>query len=125
MLAFILAGLAVVETKLKGAGSNKLNASQATFLINRKNALILDIRSSEAFKKGHILGAKNLPKADHAEKLANFLKKNKSAPILIVCDKGMEAPAVMSQVKQEGREEVYSLAGGISEWQEAQLPLER
>ena len=53
----------------------------------RKDALILDARSKDAFAEGHIVGAVNLPLTDFtAESLAAVIGDNTNRPILIYCN---------------------------------------
>ncbi len=43
------------------AGGPWVSTLQATQMINREDALVLDVREPAEFAKGHILGAKNVP----------------------------------------------------------------
>jgi phage shock protein E len=53
----------------------------------RKDALLLDARSKDAFAAGHIAGAINLPLTDFtAESLAAAIGSNRDRPILIYCN---------------------------------------
>ncbi len=52
-----------------------------------KDALLLDARSKDAFARGHIAGAVNLPLTDFtAESLAAVIGANRDRPILIYCN---------------------------------------
>ncbi|HWU95242.1 MAG TPA: rhodanese-like domain-containing protein, partial [Sphingomonas sp.] len=52
-----------------------------------KDALLLDARSKDAFARGHIAGAVNLPLTDFtAESLAAAIGANRGRPILIYCN---------------------------------------
>ncbi|MBB4840729.1 hypothetical protein HNP52_003821 [Sphingomonas kyeonggiensis] len=52
-----------------------------------KDALVLDARSKDAFARGHIAGAVNLPLTDFtAEALAEVIGRNRDRPILIYCN---------------------------------------
>ncbi len=53
----------------------------------KRGAIILDARSKDAFREGHIKGAINLPLTDFtAESLAAAIGKNEKRPILIYCN---------------------------------------
>ncbi len=53
----------------------------------QRDVLVLDARSAQAFKEGHIKGAVNLPLPDFtAESLADVIGKNPSREILIYCN---------------------------------------
>ncbi|MEX1073910.1 MAG: rhodanese-like domain-containing protein, partial [Burkholderiales bacterium] len=57
-----------------GGGGASVNTLQATQLMNRENALVLDLREPAAYAAGHILGAKNLPLAEIEKRAADFEK---------------------------------------------------
>lgn len=53
----------------------------------RPDVLILDARSAQAFKEGHVAGAVNLPLPDFtAESLAEIIGENPDREILIYCN---------------------------------------
>jgi hypothetical protein len=53
----------------------------------RADVLVLDARSSNAFARGHLAGAVNLPLTDFtAEALAELIGPNRDRPILIYCN---------------------------------------
>lgn len=53
----------------------------------KPDALLLDARSKDAFQRGHIKGAVNLPLTDFtAESLAAVIGANPDRPILIYCN---------------------------------------
>ena len=56
-------------------------------LRGQRNVLILDARSADAFRRGHIRGAVNLPFTDFtAESLARVIGSRRDRPILIYCN---------------------------------------
>ncbi len=69
----------------------------------KRDVLILDARSSQAFAEGHIKGAVNLPLPDFtAEALADLIGKNPGREILIYCNNNFinnRRPVVTKSVK--------------------------
>jgi phage shock protein E len=64
-----------------------LSFSEFQAMARKRGALILDARSKDAFREGHIEGAINLPLTDFtAESLAEVIGKNEKRPILIYCN---------------------------------------
>ena len=96
----------------------------ATELINRKDAVVLDVRPKADFSKGHIIDAINIPMNGFAQQTA-ILQKYKERPIIISCRSGAQSSQASRQLKKQGFEEVYNLRGGILAWQNANLPLSR
>lgn len=105
-------------------GGASVNTLQATQLMNRDNALVLDVREPAAYAAGHILGAKNLPLAE-LDKRAGELDKYKSKPVIVSCDTGSVSTRVVGQLKARGFTNVVNLAGGFRAWLQGGLPVER
>src|SRR2546421_6371899 len=64
----------------RSTGGPWVNPSQATHLINREDALVLDVREPGEYGTGHVLGAKNLPLARLAA-LPGDIAKRKQKPV--------------------------------------------
>jgi len=110
-------------TETKKAGKS-VSTTEATRMINRENALILDIRETQDFTKGHIAGAYNLP-ASVVEKKLSELNRYKTCPVVVVCKMGTSAGSVVKKLKNQGFEQVVRLAGGMAEWTAASLPVKK
>ena len=106
-----------------GIGGPSVNTLQATQLMNRENALVLDVRDPAAYAAGHILGAKNLPLAEIDKRAADF-EKYKSKAVIVSCDTGNVSARAVGALKARGFTNVVSLAGGFRAWLQASLPAE-
>ncbi len=115
----VLALLLFTEGRKSGKA---LTASQATTLINREQAVVIDLRSKKDFSAGHIVDSINIP-YDALEKRMGELDKHKGKPLLLVCAAGQHAGRCAKQLKAAGHENVARLAGGISGWRADNLPL--
>lgn len=116
----ILSGGGLLWSSLEGKGS-KLTLVQATQLINRDKATVLDVRTKDEFAQGHMPGAKNIPLVDFPQR-AGELTKLQSQSVIVVCNSGMQSLKARSQLKKLGINEVYVLEGGLSAWQSQGLP---
>ena len=111
--SFISSALSKVKT---------VNNHQATTLMNQENAIVVDVRPAETYRKSHILNAVNVASADiDANKLA-MIEKYKNTPIIVMCDNGMSSGRAANKLAKLGFTTVYNLSGGISAWEEANLP---
>ena len=99
-----------------------LSAADATQLINRRNAVVVDLRSAEQFGQGHLPQARNYPFEELSAK-ATQIAKNKTAPLLLVCQSGQRARKAEQVLTDAGYAEVYSLQGGLDAWQTAGMPV--
>lgn len=99
-----------------------VNNHQATTLMNKEDAVIVDTRSAEEYRKSHILNAINVTVADiTANKLA-LIEKYKNTPIIVMCDTGMSSTKAANQLVKADFTTVYTLSGGMVSWKDANLP---
>jgi rhodanese-related sulfurtransferase len=103
-------------------GASQIVPAEVTRLINHENAEILDLRTAEDFAKGHILNSVNLVAASLDEKQKE-LEKYKDKTVILCCNQGQESVRVARTLKMKGIEKLYCLKGGITAWQNANLPL--
>ena len=109
------------ELRRKAQGITNVEPQDAVKLINA-DAVVLDLRSSEAFARGHIVNAKNVPADELAGNMDKYMKY-KSRPILAVCETGSASLRAVETLRKAGLESVYGLKGGIVAWTQANLPL--
>jgi len=124
LVAFASGGMLVWPLVRKGTGGPSVSTLQATQLMNREDALVIDLRPAAEFAKGHILGAKNLPLAE-PEKRAGELDKHKAKPVILHCADGNRAGDGASLLRKLGFTSVVNLSGGYAAWQQAGLPVEK
>jgi len=113
--------LLFTELRRKAQGITNVEPQEAVKLINA-DALVLDLRSSESFARGHIVNAKNIASDDLSTNQDKYTK-NKSRPILVLCDAGVTSARAVDSLRKAGVENVYGLKGGITAWTQANLPL--
>jgi len=106
------------------AAAGALPANAVVQLINRQKAVVVDVCEAEEFAAGHIVGSKNVPLGQVEEKLAS-VAKNKTLPLVLVCQSGARAKRAAGIAKKLGFEKVDVLAGGLKAWKEANLPIEK
>ncbi len=124
-LAFVSGGMLIWPTvRRASAGGASVDTMQATQLINREDAVVLDVRDPAEFAKGRVLGATNIPLAELGKR-AGDLQKNKAKPVIVVCQSGNRSPGAMAELRKLGFEKVFSLAGGFNAWQQVGLPVEK
>ena len=104
------------------AGLPRLSPADAVRLINRDNAAVVDLRSTEVFARGHIAGAVNLPLAQLGE-ADSRLGKVKGRPLLLVCEGATGALAATRRLRESGCDRLHLLAGGMDAWRAASLPV--
>ena len=98
-----------------------LSPQQAINLVNGEKGLFVDLRDAGEFKKGHIVGAVNIPAAKLTERMAER-EKSRDKPLVLVCKMGQQSGAAGKQLKAANYERVYKMSGGMMEWGNLQLP---
>lgn len=123
LLAFfaVLIVLIALEAHNRFTGFPQLSAHEITRLINREDALVLDIRDQSSFAKGHIIGSINIP--EKIENNIEKIKKYKTKPIIIVFSTGQTPAKTATLMQNQGFEDISLIKGGIASWQNAGLPL--
>ena len=102
----------------------EVGPAEAVTLINRKDAVVLDVRDEAEFAGGHINNARHVPEKQLVER-AKELEKLKSKPVIVSCATGRRAATVADSLRKQGFAEVVALRGGIAAWRQAGMPLEK
>ncbi len=118
---FLLLLVLFIRNETRRGGSS-VSAQQLVDLVNRENALVLDVRDKKEFEAGHIVDAINIPYASVESRLGE-LKEHKDRPVVIVCKMGQHAGAAGIVLRKNGFSNVTRLTGGIAEWRNQSLPL--
>lgn len=105
-------------------GSNEVGTLQATQLINRSNALLLDVREPKEFGSGHVPNSRNIPLGE-LDKRIDELKRYKDKPIVLSCRTGTRSSSALAILRKHQFSQVYRLKGGIVSWEQANLPIEK
>ena len=103
---------------------NEVSILEAVQLINRRDAVVIDVRDSGEYAAGHIVNARHVPEAQLAARIKE-MEKFKTRPIIVSCSTGSRAAHAADVLRKHGFGEVFALHGGIAAWQQASMPLEK
>src|SRR5262245_54370420 len=109
------------ELRERGALSATIAPNEAIRLVNG-GAVLVDLRSTNQFKDGHISGAKSLP-GDQIASDPKALGKLASKTVVLYCDNGMTTAAAQRTLARAGARNVFSLRGGLAAWKQENLPV--
>lgn len=121
MLAALAVATAAMLAWTKFARAQRITPAQATQLINRRGAVVVDVRGADEFATGHLVGALNLPGAELGAVPAAL--RDKTVPVIVVCRSGVRADGGCAALQKAGYAEVYNLDGGVEGWLQAGYPL--
>ncbi len=107
---------------LSSSGGDRISPLQATLLLNRDDALVIDVREPGEWATGHIPNARHIA-LGQLDKQLHELDKFKTRPLIVSCQTGNRAATACGKLKKQGFEKVFTLAGGVVAWREAGLPM--
>jgi rhodanese-related sulfurtransferase len=120
----LVSGALLLWPVVQGAATAGLTPAAAVLLMNREKAVVVDVCESSEFAAGHIVGSKNVPLSELEAKLGAAVK-NKTVPLVLVCQSGARSGRAVAIAKKLGYEQAQSLGGGLGAWKAANLPLEK
>lgn len=120
--ALVISGGVLLWPTLAGRGRGGLTAAEATQLINRRNAIVVDLRPGTDYANGHLPAARHLEFEQLQAKIGQ-IAKNKASPVLLVCQNGSQSNKASRVVREAGYTEVHVLQGGLNAWQQAGMPV--
>lgn len=83
-------------------------------LAEDKQAVLIDVRSPEEYRSGHIPGSKLLPLHELAHRLSE-LPADKNSSLIVYCLSGARSRTAASQLSRQGYSQVFDL-GAIHRW---------
>jgi len=126
VLVLLVSGAMLVWPLLRGRFSavREVGAFEATTLINRRNAVLIDVRETQEYEGGRIPNAMHMPASQLASR-GQELKKLTARPVIAYCDRGTRSRSAADALSKVGFTEIYTLRGGLRAWIDAGLPTEK
>ncbi len=126
-LLLLTATLAIAPhsaTAADAAKPKKIMVEEFDTLRAKPQHVVLDVRTPEEFKAGHVPGATNVSvgDADFAKKIATL---DKSKTYLVHCAKGHRSALATDQLTKAGFKSVIDFTGGFEAWKKAGKPVEK
>ena len=117
-------GALIAMSMRRPGGRGGVTPTQATLLINREDAQVIDVRGSDEYVSGHLPDSRNIP-LEQLEARAGELEKFKDTPVILVCQTGARSSGACKQLEKLGFTKVNNLDSGIAGWRSAGLPLKK
>lgn len=117
-----LATVAAIIFYNQRTASKSVGPAAAVMLINRRDAVVVDIREKKEFETGHIVDSINIPMPKLTQRITE-LQKYKDKPIVVVCKLGQQSAEAVKLLQEAGHAEVVKMTGGLTEWKAQSLPL--
>ena len=97
-----------------------MELSQEAWLLKQaqtEGSVILDVRTSEEYKTGHLLNSQLLDIQEPQTFFDNIKRFDKSRSYFIYCRSGSRSAMACQILKQQGILNCFNLLGGILDWQ--------
>lgn len=107
---------------LSQAGCRQIDSQQALRLMQQEDAVVVDVREPQEFAAGRIPEAELIPLRQIAYQM-DRLRGHGDRPIILSCRTGSRSEMVCRFLRDNGFDNIYNLAGGVTGWAMAQLPL--
>lgn len=103
-IAWIALLVAVIVTTFKSLTSKVkvITRGEATRLINKEDAVVVDLRQRDDFRKGHIAGSINLLPSEIKANNVGELEKHKDKPVIVVDGSGMQCQEPANALTKAG-----------------------
>ena len=105
-------------------GGRRIDTNEVTRLINKEEAIVIDIRSSNEFSSGHIANAINI-QPNKIDQQMNAIKAPKESPIILVCKTGNNSGVIGNKLQKNGFQNVNIISGGMLSWLNQGLPVSK
>lgn len=124
-LLIIIAVIAAVSLTMPLINTRRfgpmVSSEQAVSLINKQNALVVDVRAQKDFKRVRIANSVNIPANEIQNRLGEL---SKDRTIIVVDNSGNMSAAASKLLRGVGFTKVYVLDSGLVGWMRDKLPLE-
>ena len=119
----LVAAIVVTTVMAKLSKVKVIPAQEAVLLINKQDAVVIDVRNAEEFRKGHIAGAINGPASVLKTNDLSQIQKYQQKPLILVCETGMTTSSIGRLLTKAEFTQVYALRGGMADWRTQNLPV--
>lgn len=120
----VVSGLGLAWQMLARSAGQSVNPGEATLLINREDARVLDVREADEYAAGHLPDAIHIPLGKLAERIGE-LDKFKAQPLIVCCATGMRSGKACAELKKAGFARLCNLNGGVDAWVGAGYPIKK
>ena len=120
-LVWVALLISVIVLTVKGLFSKvkTIPRSTAIALMNKEEAIVVDTRTRDDFRRGHIIDAVNLTPSEIKDNNLGEVEKHKNRPVILVSANGMELVKPAESLLKAGFERVFVLKDVLSGWKTA------
>ncbi|MEL3974080.1 rhodanese-like domain-containing protein [Rossellomorea oryzaecorticis] len=87
--------------------------TEEEFKAGYRKAQLIDVRESNEFDNGHILGARNIPLSQMKMRQKEI---RNDQPVYLYCQSGMRSARAAQMLRRKGYRDLHQLQGGFKKW---------
>lgn len=105
-----------VTSKILDKNISNVTAEEVNKMLREnKDVVVLDVRTKDEFKAGHIPGAKHIPHTDLKSRISD-LEQYKDRPIVVYCASGGRSPVAVRTLAKNNFTKIYHMNKGLRSW---------
>lgn len=116
LLVVTLSSAIGCSSKGSGEAYNEIDSTKTIELVNEtKETLVIDVRGADAYAKGHLANAINIPFDEFEGKISD-LEGYKDQTIVLICNTGNKSGKAGKMLVDKGFTKVYNAEDGMEEY---------
>ena len=101
----------------------EIDSAQGRALIDEGEVLVVDVRTLEEYREGHLVGAQHIPVEDEELWSTRVAALDPEQPVAVYCRTGRRSDIAGELLVEAGFTQVYDL-GGVTDWDPEELAVE-
>ena len=104
--------------------TENVSAKQAQTIMQDSSVVVLDVRTAQEYNEGHIKNAVNIDFRSQ-NFVSEMQKLDKNTTYVMHCKSGGRSTMALDKIKDLGFKKIYHMNGGMLEWAENNLPINK
>ena len=121
VLILLVSMTAFLEAQTK----KEVNSKVVSVVLQKDRSLVvLDVRTADEFKEGHIIGALNID-IRREDAFARIDKLNRNVSYIVYCRTNHRSGMAVDHMMKSGFKKMYQMMDGFPGWVENKLPIQK
>jgi len=121
VLILLVSMTAFLEAQTK----KEVNSKVVSVVLQKDRSLVvLDVRTADEFKEGHIIGALNID-IRREDAFARIDKLNRNVSYIVYCRTNHRSGMAVDHMMKSGFKKMYQMMDGFPGWVENKLPVQK
>ena len=108
--------VALLFATVAAAQVKTITPATAEKKVNKRNVVVLDVRTTQEFKDGHLPGAIHIDVLDSVAFVNSISKLNRNKKYLVYCKSGKRSTKASNILYENRFKHIWNMEGGITAW---------